>query len=77
MYILYKNSTNKNNIIGYFYSRDVITDSLKITYSGIKNMALREHCSSIEVLSIVGKQKNVIDKFYVEPLFICDKADHL
>lgn len=77
MYILYKNSMDNSKIVGYFTSHDVISKSLKITYSGIKGLALRHSANTIEVLSIVGNKKESIDRFIIEPLFIHDKPDHL
>lgn len=77
MYTLYKSSMDNSKIVGHFISHDVIRDSIKLSYSGIKGLALRQSCNTIEVLSIVGSKKESIDRFIIEPLFIHTKPDHL
>jgi hypothetical protein len=68
---------DNSNIVGYFSSTQVIEDSINISYSGIKGLALRHSINTIEVLSIVGNKKESIDRFIIEPLFIHDRPDHL
>jgi hypothetical protein len=77
MFILYKNSMDNSNIVGYFASHDVIEGSIKLSYSGIKGLSLRHRNNTIEVLSIVGNKKESIDRFIIEPLFIHTRPDHL
>lgn len=72
-YILYKGSMDNSNIVGYFANTQIILDSIKLSYSGIKGVTFDTSLIDIRVMD----GNKMIDRFIMESLFIHTKPDHL